>query len=375
LNLSNKASVLIALVFIAFISVKIFFFSHIFNDGLISDEIYYVTSAKYILYSLGLLPEFKPPVESTFKVENGTIVINATANENIYGINLLGGMYNWLNLEHPIAVKLIYSAIYFLTRSVVSIRFVQLVISLAVLFLLFRYFVSRYSLKAVIPIAILILLDGTYYHLTYLAFLDTLMLNLLLLGIYFVLKKKHMIGVILIGLTPLFKEVGIVFVFATMLYFYLLNDSKTVKLALAVSMLSIVVGYGSYLLFADPQQVLRAIGSIAGIMDPFACKYLCMFTLRYRWSAFDFYSFFLWIWIAGIVALSLKLRCGFAIEREELLSYFIALVYMLFLAFVQFMRSIYPFYFAPFIVLSIFPAKDVEELVLIVCQKLFIQRQ
>jgi len=369
LNLSNKVFTLIALVFVASIFIKIFFFSYIFNDNPISDEMYYITSAKYILYKFGLLSEFKPPVESTFRVENGTIVINATVNDNMCCMNLLGGEYNWLNLEHPITIKLIYSGIYFLMKSVIAIRLVQLVVSLTILFLLFKYFISRYSLKAIIPIVILILLDGTYYHFTYLAFLDTLMISILLLGVYFVLNRRQLLGAILIGLTPLFKEIGIVFAFAILLYFYLLDEMKIVRLTLVVSILSVVIGYGLYLLFASPQQILCSIRNIVGISDPFACKYLCMFTLRYRWSAFDFCSFFLWIWIAGIVALYLKTHYRFTIEREELLPYFIALVLLMFLAFVQFMRAVYPFYFAPIIALSIFPVKDVEEILIVICRR------
>jgi len=375
LKLSSRVPTLLVATFLVAFIVKVFFFSYIFSDYLVSDEVYYVTSAKYILHLLNLLPEFKPPVESTYRVENGTILINATVNERMYGINLLGGEYNWLNLEHPITVKLIYALIYLPTRSVVAIRIVQLAFSAVVLFLLFKHLVSKYGLKAVTPIVLVLLLDGTYYHLTYLAFLDTLMLDVLLLGVYFVLTGRRLLGAAMIAMTPLFKEVGLVFAFAAVLYFYLLDELRIVRVVLVASVLSVLAGYAPYLLFADPQQVLRSVGAAMGIADPFACKYLCMFTLRYRWSAFDFCSAFLWIWIAGIAALALKVRRGLAVEREELLPYFISLVTVLFFSMVQFVRAVYPFYFAPVVVLSIFPAKDLEEVIIGTGLAAFIRRR
>jgi len=283
--------------------------------------------------------------------------------EGALGINLLAGNYSWLNTEHPIGVKFIYAVIYFFTGSAVAIRFLQLAFSLVVLFILYRHIISEYSMRAVIPLVILLLLDGTFYHFTYLLFLDTLMLNVLLLGIYFMLKKRYSHAAFLFGLTPFFKEVAVVFVFAVLIYLYLRDDMKSLRLALATSIASIAVGYGTYLFFTTPQEIANSLLAITIIQDPFACESLCLFTLRFVWSLFDFYPLYLWIWFAGIIALALKEVKGLRVTPEETLPYFVVIIYILFLALVQIKRSVYPFYFASAVALSVFPFKDVEDVI------------
>jgi len=368
---ASKHAILLPLVFVGILLAKTVLFSYLFSAGLVSDEIYYVTSARYVLYKLGLLPEFNPPVSSSYTVENNTILINATINDNLLGLNILGGSYNWLNFEHPITVKLIYAIIYLLTGSVVAIRVVQLTFSAFVLFLMFRYFISRYGVKAIVPLTILVVADGTYHHLMHLAFLDTLMIDVLLLGTYFMLEKRDLLGSILIAMTPLFKEVAIIFSLAVLLYLYTTGKHHLLKQTVLVTVASVVVGYAPYLFFVPPEQIIGAIIGAINIVDPFACSYACLLTFSFKWGVFDFTPFFAWIWFAGLASATFKEAKGISSINEEAVPYALSLSLILFLAVIQFKRAVYPFYFAPVIVLSIFPMKDLEDFFILFLKRRF----
>lgn len=345
----NKLATLLSLAFVTAILIKVLFFSYIFSSNFIFDEVYYVTASRYIYHLLGLYPEFHKPIEANITKSGNTIIIEASAN-SLPVLNIGLSSYNWINIEHPILGKLIIGALLLATGdNLVLVRIILLACSLLVLFFFSRKVVLKYGSMSLVGMAIVALFDWVYYHFTYLAVLDTLMIASLLVTLYFLIDERYLTSVAFMSLSVAFKEVAMVFAVGVFLYMTLRRKWKKSLMFLLVPLVALLASYGANAVFTDLRTVLNALTGLTLVLDPFACTNLCLLPLEYVWGIFKLYTPLVWIYFVGVLCLALKESKKGSLSDAEYIPYFMAFVYILFLAVVALKRAIYPFYYAPLI--------------------------
>ena len=343
---------LLSLAFVATILVKTLFFSHLFSDGFVFDEIYYVTSARYIYHRLGLYSGFRPPIVGNTTVYNNTIIIDVSVSSGLITIPINLGRYNWLNVEHPILGKIVIGAILLASGdSLVLTRIALLAFSAITVFLFSRRVLEKYGLLSLVGMALVAALDWCYYHFTYLAVLDTLMIDCILISLYFLLDGRYREGIIFMSLSIAFKEIAVAFALGLVLYMVLRGRGRDAITLLLASATALAIGYGLYTVFVPLHMVVGSLISLASIVDPFACKNLCLTGLEYTWGMFKLYTPLVWLWFAGLACLAVEERVKGEVENSKYIPFSVALVYILFVVFIGYKRAIYPFYYAPLIIL------------------------
>ncbi|MEM2734566.1 MAG: hypothetical protein QXJ19_07400 [Candidatus Bathyarchaeia archaeon] len=333
----------------ALIAKSLIFSSHVlFSPRYISDEVYYVPAGKYFMYKFGFLPEFKPPVSVTVREVGGTSIFDCIPLESeAAGIVIRASAYNWANIEHPAFAKLVYGVLICALGKLILLRLFLLAFS-SVLFAFFFYtLISEYDIFGVISISVFLLLDGVVYHFTYLAFLDTLMLSLLLLSVSMFLRG-NMYAAIPLALTAASKETAVVFTIPFSIFLFLRGKRRWALIYLFAVICACALSFALNMVAASPSQIVETIFGMSRIFDPYACKNICLLSLREEWGIFILYPALLWLWLAGIV-IKLREEPG---RETWLLPYLISLTNMAFVASASFLRSVYVFYYAPALALS-----------------------
>jgi len=359
-TLMKRIDIVVASVAVVVLVLRAIFCGYVFSQQLLSDEIYYVTSAKYVLYLIGFIGDFTSPtaqhnVSFTVETVNGTVRMHFTVNltEPAGWIRLFPYVpeqsTDWLGAGHPIFAKLVYGVLV-QTFGTVGGRLALLVLSAVSAFLFLRETVKRYKLYTVPAVALFVLLSGTYVHLMYLYFLDTLMIAFMLLAAWSVMRGKHSEAAAFMALAVASKEAALLYLVPLIGFELARRSRKVVALYIFGAIVGIATGYAPYLLFVSPDTVVRNVAAMVEIKDPYACRALCLLDgIEARWSLFKIYVvLFLWIWFA--VPLLIKYA-----EKDVVPLYFTGLFVLLAYTLLGFRRSVYVYYYGYFEPLSVLP--------------------
>jgi len=369
-TLARRFDIIIASVAVVVLILRAVLCGYILSPQLLSDETYYVTSAKYIFYLVGVLRNFTlsgaSPENISVENVNGTPRIHISVNltEPVGWIQLLPNiqLYNWLNIEHPIFAKLVYGALV-ITLGVIGGRIMLLALSAISVFLFLREIVKRYRLYAVPAIIVFVALSNVYLHLMYLYFLDTFMITFLLLTMWSIMRDDHSKATIFMMLAIASKEIAIIYLVPLLIFVALKKKERTTLLYILSIVVGLIIGYAPYLLFTSLDSLLRSIIGMAGIKDPFACRALCLFDVEARWGLFKIYMIpFLWIWFA------LPLLIKFA-EREMMPLYFTGIFALVVYAVISFSRSVYIYYYGFLEPLSVLPMVSATNAILHIAKR------
>ncbi|MEM1587282.1 MAG: hypothetical protein QXX99_07550 [Candidatus Bathyarchaeia archaeon] len=340
----------------ALLAKSLIFSSYIlFSPRYISDEIYYVSAGKYFMHKLGVLPEFKPPISAGIITTNGTVTFDYMPLESeAVGISVRASSYNWANIEHPALAKIVYGALICILRNIILLRFALLIFSLVIFSLFFYTLISKYDMLGVASVAIFLLLDGVVHHLTYLAFLDTLMLALLVLSITMFLRgdKRAVIPFMFMAAS---KEVAVVFAIPFSLFLFLRREVRWALIYIFVATYACAFSFALNIVAASPFQIIETVAGMSRIIDPYTCKSACLLSLREEWGMFILHPALLWLWFPGL-AVKMKERPK---QDVWLLPYFLSLTSIIFVALVSLIRSVYVFYYAPALALSPIAIADI----------------
>lgn len=335
----------------------VFFSAFLFSPRYISDEIYYVSAGKYFMYRFGVLPEFKPPVSVVALTINGTTVFRCTPLESeAIGITICALSYNWANIEHPALGKIIYGALICLLRNLILLRMAVLTFSSITFAFFFYTLISRYGLMGVVSIAVFLLLDGAVHHFTYLIFLDTLMLAFLILSVTMLLKGNRL-ATIPLALAAASKEVAIIFAIPFSLTFLLRRERALALTCFLAMAAALALSFALNLIAASPSQIIEMVIGMGRIVDPYACKYACLLSLREEWGMITLYPALLWLWFIG-AAVKMRERYG---RDIWLLPYFVSLTNIAFVVLISLIRSVYIFYYLPALALSPVVIADIAD--------------
>ena len=324
-----------------------------FSGNCVSDEVYYVSGAKFLLYKLGLVPVFSPPIKTSIETISGTVVISVSEAGNSM-LNILT-TYDWRNLEHPALAKLLIGALLLASSgSLVVARLVVLFFSLLAFFVLSFAVLKLRGWAGAVALGVFLLFDWTAVHFTYLLVLDTFMLMFLMLSTALFLDGRKWRSLAFLSLSVACKEVGLLASLAFAIYLYLRGRERDALLFFLVPVLALGASYSVNFLVASPHDVLKALSGLGVVEDPFACKLACFLGLRIAWGPFLFYPFFIWVWFAGMLV-----RIAEGREDSTLLPYFIGFLFIAGTVVISLARSVYVYYYAPVVLLSVFPLSDV----------------
>jgi hypothetical protein len=348
----------LAAISVVALALKVLFFTPIFDDALLFDEYYYVTSGRYIFHLLGVIENFTPPIETEVQISNNTIFVNATLHTKVLFLDIFSGTYNWLNLEHPILGKLVIGILILITDSLPAMRTVMLMATLTSIWLLLYVLYKRYGLAVLPGVIVFLLFDWVAVHFMYLGVLDTLMLLSLVVSIAFLFRGNPKLSIAFLSLAAAFKEIAVLFTVPYALYFGFKKTYRYSVYALLLPAIFLAASYGAYMYFTDLESILLGIKGLGHVEDASACTYFCLASLEFKWGLFKLYTPLIWIWWVAVVIVILKHGDDKIIDPLELFPYYLALTYMLAVVILDFKRAVYPFYYAPLTLLVVFPLKD-----------------
>jgi len=361
----KKVDIVVALVAVTVLVVRAVSGGYIFTPIPFSDEVYYITSANYLLHLAGIIRNFTPPptpfsnvsisIESTGETPRVYISVNLSEPAGWIMIFPNNQNIDWLGAGHPMLAKLVYGVLAN-TVGIVAGRFVLLAVSAATLFLFLREIVRRYRLYSVPAIAVFVAFANVYPHLMYLYFLDTLMLVFLLLSAWSIMRGRHAAAAAFMALAAASKEAATIYLLPAIGLEMLRGNRKATALFIAGLVAGLIAAYAPYILFAAPDVLVREVTTMATVKDPYACRALCLldgFTVR--WGIFKLYVVFLWIWFAAPILVRQA-------ERELQSLYFSGIGSILMFALLGFSRSIYVFYYAFLEPLSVIPLSSTAKI-------------
>lgn len=349
---------MITLIIVLLFVAKVLFFTPIFQERLLFDEFYYVTSARYIMYKLGLTSGFEPPIVTRVRLENNTYIVDVTVNSNVSFINLFTGSYNWFNLEHPVLAKLLIGVLILFYDSLVFIRLALLSVFLFSLALIIYERVKRRIIAPVAGFLTILFMDWVSVHFMYLAVLDTIMLVFLLLSIFMLHRKHYALSIIFLSFACASKEIAIVFTIPYIVYFGATGSKDKAWLSLLLPISFLGGSYAFYLAFIEPGELIASICGLGTIHDPFACNNLCLLGLIEKWGLFTLFTPLIWLWLIGLLVFIVSNRDRNA-DPEDYFPYFLFLTYFLVVVLLAFKRSIYPYYYAPLTLLVFYPVETI----------------
>lgn len=180
------------------------------------------------------------------------------------------------------------------------------------------------------------------------------MIAFLLLSLSFFLSKRR--GTLLfLSLAVASKEIAVIFTFPFALFLYLCRKEKRRAISyIIVPVIALLLSYMLNLIFASPIEIINKIRGMVWVFDPFACKNLCLFSLKEEWGPFILFPFLVWIWLFGVVVKMMEKK-----EDEWIVPYFLAIIYILCITFISFSRAVYIYYYAPIVCLTAVPFADV----------------
>ena len=351
----NAKYLVVTLIVVALLVFKVLFFTPIFREHLLFDEYHYVTAGKYIFYKLGILPDFKPPYESEITYSNNTIFINVTLHSEPVFIFIPHLRSDWYNLEHPILAKLVFGFLLFTCNSIILTRLVLLMASTIVLLVFTYTLLKRYGVGVLMGFSILLLADWVYVHFMYLAVLDTLMIMFLVLSITLLYMRRYRLSILFLSLACAVKGIALVATISYAVYFVFTRNKRYVVASILVPLVALVLSYAVYLFFVDPMKLLSYIQGLMNIST--MRRELWILGLESTWGLFRLYTPLVWIWFPGLIAF-IGLHRDEKVDPLEVLPYLLSMLYLLLVVVLAFKRAIYPYYYAPLIILIAYPVKD-----------------
>ena len=346
------ACVLACLTVVCFLAFRVLSSTPVLGDSLVSDELYYVTAARYILYRLGLAGEFTPPFEVEVAGGDGTIVVYATLHGGFAVVDLVWSEWHWLNPEHPLTGKLVYGLILSVCGCIARARLVVLAFSLASLGVLVYTLTRRCGVGVAVCTLPVLAVDWVYVHLTYLLVLDTLVLALLLYSLAAAYRGRYSLALAPLTLACSVKGFAVVYAIAYTLFYALLGRWRLALAATTLPLLALAAGYAGNLAFAEPGEVVEAIRNMMGVVDPLAHRRLWLLGVWSEWGVFRLFTPLVWVWFAGVASLALTRR---RINPVDALPYLLTLTCIIAVTLLACVRAVYPYYYATAVALSPIP--------------------
>jgi len=318
---------------------KVFSSGFLFHDGLVSDEAYYLSFAAWVASGA--------PLSCGYNVTfvNGTYSVSLDLRSG-GAVFLWGCPQHHMSTEHPAAAKLLFAAVYSASHSYAAVRAAVLALSALSLYAL-SYTLYRASRLAPAAMAALLLPDNTYPVLAHIAMLDGPMLSALALHVALASAGAYRASAAAIAIAAAFKEYAAAFAAPAAYAFHRAGDRVAAAMAIAGAAASLAAGYAVYPLLGLPP----APTSLAGVVDPSACRAACLLDPSPSWGVFSYSLNPAWVSLAAAAVLAvLHLRRG--LGAAGLYPALLSVYTVLLVEAASAVRAVYVFYYAPLYVFT-----------------------
>lgn len=342
----------------------------VFHEGYISDEMYYVPVGGRLLQALGVVKDIAPVVynviPASFSFINGTAVVNATLGEGggqVHTILLFGDSQRGTPFDvvvRPALPSLVYSVRWVAGFAVARLILMTIACTSTAVFSYVLY--KRYGPAAPVIVAVVYAVDGVVFRLHYVMMLDSLMLSFLQLFAACLLSGKEKLSLVFLSLSAASKEVGAVFGIATAVYELASRKPRRAVAFLLAPAAALALSYLLNVLIAPADIVVYSMMYPPIVYDD-VCRDLCLLGLYSSWGVFSLFTPFVWVWLPLSLFRWLARRGD---DDPVLAVYLVSLCCILFVVLVNFVRSIYNFYYSP--VVALLPAA-ISDIVVVVPQR------